>query len=332
MKPLRIAIIGAGIAGLACARQLQMAGVAVEVFDKARRVGGRLSSRRLALREGATLVDHGAQYFTARTPEFLECCTAALAAGAILPWPGRLDDQRAAALAGSADDVRYLGNPDMNALPRWLAQDLRVHCEAEVCGLRRVPAGWTLDFRASPSVGGFDALVVALPAEQTAVLLAAAAPALAAEAAAACTAPCWAGLFAFGELARWPDWWGLRPPSIQPLAWLARSRDGRGLIAHATPVWSRAHLESDPDAVMTALLEAIAALVPGLGQPEIATVHRWRYALVERAAGSAYGFDPALGVAVCGDWRLGPRVELAWTSGHTLGGALTGLLRCPPQA
>jgi cobalt-zinc-cadmium resistance protein CzcA len=84
--------------------------------------------------------------------------------------------------------------------------------------------------------------------------------------------------------------------------------------------------------VAKALLEAIAALVPGLGQPEVATVHRWRYALVERAAGSAYGFEPALGVATCGDWRLGPRVELAWTSGHTLGGVLPGLLRSSSQA
>jgi predicted amidohydrolase YtcJ len=57
---------------------------------------------------------------------------------------------------------------------------------------------------------------------------------------------------------------------------------------------------------MTALLEAIAALVPGLGQPEVATVHRWRYALVERAAGSAYGFDRrGVGDAMAAGFQVG---------------------------
>jgi hypothetical protein len=69
------------------------------------------------------------------------------------------------------------------------------------------------------------------------------------------------------------------------------------------------------------------ALLPGVGAAEFTTVHRWRYALVEQAAGSDFGFDPALGLAVCGDWRLGPRVELAWTSGDALGRALPDLLR-----
>ena len=32
--------------------------------------------------------------------------------------------------------------------------------------------------------------------------------------------------------------------------------------------------------------------------------------------------DPALGLGVCGDWRLGPRVEWAWTSGDALGARL----------
>ena len=181
-------------------------------------------------------------------------------------------------------------------------------------------------------MGGFAAVVVALPAEQTATLLENVSPTLAAEAGGAYSAPCWAGLFGFGRAARWPDWQALRPADGHPLGWLARCRDGRGLIAHATPCWSLAHLEEPAAAVQTALLAAVHEFAPGLGMPEVATVHRWRYALVEQVVGSPFGFDPALALGVCGDWRLGPRVEFAWASGDALGVALPGLLQSAVQA
>jgi predicted NAD/FAD-dependent oxidoreductase len=60
MDDVRIAVIGAGIAGLACAREIARADVAVTVFEKARGLGGRLATRR----DGNLAFDHGAQYLT----------------------------------------------------------------------------------------------------------------------------------------------------------------------------------------------------------------------------------------------------------------------------
>ena len=65
--PRRIAVIGAGIAGLSCATELQGAGVTVRIFEKSRGPGGRMSTRR----GEAWPCDHGAQFFTAQDPEFL---------------------------------------------------------------------------------------------------------------------------------------------------------------------------------------------------------------------------------------------------------------------
>ena len=59
-------MIGAGLAGIACAARLQDAGVAVRVFEAQRAPGGRLATRRFA---GATF-DHGAQFLTATDPGF----------------------------------------------------------------------------------------------------------------------------------------------------------------------------------------------------------------------------------------------------------------------
>ena len=58
---MKVAIIGAGIAGLTAARELVERGAQVKVFEKARGLGGRLSTKRLVWGK----LDIGAQYFTA---------------------------------------------------------------------------------------------------------------------------------------------------------------------------------------------------------------------------------------------------------------------------
>ena len=60
-------VIGAGIAGMTCARRLADAGRRVTVIDKGRRPGGRLSTR--TSRSGPVF-DHGAQFFTSRLDAF----------------------------------------------------------------------------------------------------------------------------------------------------------------------------------------------------------------------------------------------------------------------
>ena len=61
-----LAVVGAGIAGLACATKLQEAGLKVRLFEKSGGASGRMSTRR----GNGWQCDHGAQYFTARHPDF----------------------------------------------------------------------------------------------------------------------------------------------------------------------------------------------------------------------------------------------------------------------
>jgi predicted NAD/FAD-dependent oxidoreductase len=46
MASVHVAVIGAGIAGLACAREIARADARVTVFEKSRGLGGRLGTRR----------------------------------------------------------------------------------------------------------------------------------------------------------------------------------------------------------------------------------------------------------------------------------------------
>ena len=139
----RIAVVGAGIAGLACATELSALGVAVTVFDKGRGVGGRVATRR----EGSMHFNHGAQYVTARGASFRALLDFLVADGAAAPWP--------AAGAG-----RWTGMPGMSALARHMAAEsgAEMRLGQQVLFLRDDEVGWLL--RAVPAKEAFPGEVL----------------------------------------------------------------------------------------------------------------------------------------------------------------------------
>jgi renalase len=126
-----VAVVGAGLAGIACARALREAGVHVRVFEARRAPGGRLATRRFAVAS----FDHGAQYLTAFRPAFLQLLAQAAAAGAVERW--QPDWPR-------GPDALWVGAPAMNSLPRHLAFDLDVEYGARILRIERGRRGWTL--------------------------------------------------------------------------------------------------------------------------------------------------------------------------------------------
>ena len=72
-SPVSVAVVGAGLAGVACARGLQAAGVEVTVFDKSRGVGGRLATRRTTV----TLPGHAAPWWQVQQQTGPVCAIAA---------------------------------------------------------------------------------------------------------------------------------------------------------------------------------------------------------------------------------------------------------------
>ena len=317
------------MAGLACAGALHRAGAAVTLFDKSRRVGGRLATRRV---DGLRF-DHGAQYATVRDPAFATAMQAMAAAGLAAPWP-------------AAGEGRWCGVPGMSALARHMEQEGigTLHAERHVAFLHRDGQGenggdWRVRHRDAADTrpglvsdtggelaGPFDRVAVALPAPQAAGLLQP--HAFAAEAARAPMAPCWAAMLAFDDATVTPD---LLRPEAGPLRWIARdsSRPGRAAapecwVAHATPEWSRDHLEQPVEAVL-ATLRAVFAEETGIrASARYAGVHRWRYALAEAPLGRPALWDVTAGLGVCGDWCLGARVEAAFLSGRALAGMMAG--------
>jgi predicted NAD/FAD-dependent oxidoreductase len=82
-----VAIVGAGLSGLSAARYLVAQGLNVVIVEKSQGVGGRAATRRIHLPDGTVLlVDHGAQFFTARDPLFQAQVSTWLSQGVCFEW------------------------------------------------------------------------------------------------------------------------------------------------------------------------------------------------------------------------------------------------------
>lgn len=306
----RIAVIGAGMAGIACARHLHTLGLRPAVFEKSRGIGGRLATRRTT---SSLAFDHGAQYFTAKSAEFrtfIDAC----GPETISAWRPRGGGEPAL----GADWL--VSVPGMNGFLKQAAQGLDVRTETAVRGIERFKDGWRLHFDGSAEETLFDIVIVTAPAPQ-AMALTPFSPRLQTSLASIRMAPCWALMLA---LKTSPEIGQdvLRQPSPE-IAWLARNsgKPGRSFadetwVAHADPTWSQHNLELEKDAVLLHLVTAALACLGSKASEVMYTdVHRWRFAKVEHASGEPFLRDETGTVIVCGDGCLGPRVESAYLSG-----------------
>jgi renalase len=295
---MAVTVVGAGIAGVACAVQLRAAGVAVRVLDRARSVGGRMASPRLHGRP----VDLGAAYFTVSDPEFAEVVNRWQAAGLARPWTAELAVLTDGGRDRAAGPVRWAAPGGLRSLVRELA--------------------------AGPDVDGepTDTVVLAMPDPQAIRLLHPSSPA----AALLADRP-WRPSIAVA--AGWVSRsWDPLPAAFvnghPTLTSIADDGDRRGdgaavLVAHTTPGPARAH-DADPDAAVPAVLAALRELL-GVPDPEWTFAHRWRFAAPEDSRDEPFHLGPA-GVALAGDGWGPSKVETAWRSGTLLGRALVGRL------
>lgn len=331
-----VAIIGAGVAGLACARRLRQAGRHVVLFDKGRRPGGRVSTRRAEdLR-----FDHGAQFFTARDPRFAELVMQLERDGAVARWRGpfatlqggvRGEDPRPGA-------VRFVGTPGMSGLAGALAAGLDIRSGVRVERVLRDADGYVLELQASGNAdvrreGPFDEVVVTAPPRQAAELLREFGGDARGEAELQSGAlmPSLCAMVAFDEpLANAEG--GMFVVDDEVLGWAAHDggKPGRGgaatYVLHGAATWSLANFDRPPEDyavdLLAAFRRALAVEAAAMPAPQHLAGHRWGYAL-------AAGEPPAVpfvlersGLALCGDWLGGGRVEGAFVSGLELGDAM----------
>jgi renalase len=341
----RIAVIGAGMAGVVAARTLMRAGHDVQVFEKSRSAGGRMSTRETPF--GG--FDHGAQYFTVRDPRFEQALGNASVTPEQLvrPWAAnavRVLDPLGRVLSASlaSREMHFVPKPGMNALLGHWAKPLQLRTHTRLVAIERDSLHakrWQLRTHAEgntaqgnhPVYPNFDAVLLALPSAQSLELLRQGLhqPQWAERMEKVQVAPCWTLMLAFpqamqaGMCSLGPQWNAARSTHHR-VAWVAResSKPGRSPIerwtVQASADWSREHLEDDEARVTAKLLKAFAEITGIRAQPSHAQAHRWRYAKTEQALGQSHLWDASTGLGVAGDWCLGHRVEDAFVSGLSL--------------
>jgi predicted NAD/FAD-dependent oxidoreductase len=325
-----VVVVGAGLSGLACARELAQARRRVLVLDRARGVGGRCATRRV---EGQP-VDFGVAFLHGRDPAFL-AALGEVPATRLDGWP--------VAVAGAGrpcqpdafapGESRLAWQEGLSAFPKHLAAGLDVRLRAEVTSVALDGATVRLEVEGGEPVAA-ALVVLALAAEQADGLLATLpSPPREVEGARGLLAlarsqPCLALVAAYAPTAPPPPWHVLYPEDskiLQLVSHDSSKRPGaelRVLVYQAHPHWSAAHLE-DPAWPTAVRAEAARLLGPWAARPAVTEAHRWRHARNDRSAELAgpllLSLPGGARLGICGDrFAPGAGAEAAWRSGRAL--------------
>jgi predicted NAD/FAD-dependent oxidoreductase len=323
-----VVIIGAGIAGLTCAKHLHKRGLEVLVLDKGKGVGGRVATRRIG--DPPIAVDHGCQYLTADTDGFHRLLKDFLAQGIVTEWTRSLHTLDATGLHLDPLDAhrpRYICPQGMSSFAKALAQGLDVRLGIPVRGLEP-GSQWRIH---SPEGEWFArSVVVALPAPQILPLLQPwiqEYPNFASLLESATYAPCLSVMAGYGPQVL-PEWRGIRCIGDPDLAWIALDSSKRPnpqsspvLVIQSTAEMASQYGDAEAEALNQAaerLLRKVGQRLEGwMGSPQWFQIQRWRYAFAQETVGvTSLSTALPLPLVCAGDWCAGSRVEGAWLSGR----------------
>jgi hypothetical protein len=304
---MRVAVIGAGMAGLTAARLIAAAGHDVTVLDKGRRPGGRMATKQLGSPASA---DHGAQFFTARSEAFSAAVEGWLADGTVHEW----------CRGFSAEDghPRFAVANGMAELAAHLSVGLDVRSSVHVDAVRSAGPRWAVTWppghRGPGGLIEADVVVLTPPTPQSAALVAgvAAIPQVA-------YAPTISLLVSLAGPPALPFPGGIQLDDDPTWSWVGDNMAKGVSTVPAVTLHTRADVAvvrwNDADASL--LVDLSRAALPWLGGAEIIDVqlHRWRYATPLEQQPEPCLVQAGGRLVFAGDAFGGPRIEGAFLSG-----------------
>ncbi len=318
----RIAIIGAGLSGVILGQKLSQKADVV-IFEKAKGVGGRMSTRYAY----PFVFDHGAQCFTARTKDFQTFLSPFMESGIIAEWKGQIINLEVGKECTSHlyHEPHLVAAPNMNSLCKAIAASLNIRTNCEVAPLTIPKRGkWKLYTKDDRILGDYDWVISTLPPEQT--------------------------LHLFGRyinenepinLARMQSCYalmlGFNKPFEQPLIaakvynnpikWISvnsskpkRNSQTTCFVIHSRANWAKLHIDYDIQKVETFLLKEFSGVTNiDIKNPDYISTHRWRYSIVGTTNKPGSYIDVRLGLAATSDWCETSRIEQVWFHAQKLG-------------
>ncbi|RVU82728.1 FAD-dependent oxidoreductase [Leucothrix sargassi] len=307
----QVLIIGAGMAGLSAAKDLQAAGKQVLVIDKSRGLGGRMANRRMG--DGA-IAEHGAQFVTARSDRFKSLMSEWEAAGVVKEW------FRSGGEHGDAYP-HYRGNPTMSAMAKQLAQGIDTALGKRAASVALEDGQWLTTLESGETITS-DEILITSPVPQTLALLEAGNVALSDTHKAQLEGieydPCITVMAVLHHEPEVPEPGGLAM-SVGPFSWLADNvqkgiTEVPTITLQANADYSRENWDRDRNEVGQELLTMAEHLLGA--SVKSFQVHAWLYSkpvAVEDSPCLVVSDSPKMVLA--GDAFDGPKVEGAVLSG-----------------
>ena len=342
MNGPQVVVVGAGIAGLACARELARRRVPAVVLDRARGVGGRCATRHVDGRP----VDFGTFYLHAQSAGFAGALGELDPAGRIEGWPARVREPKLACQPDSLlpGSVRFARRDGVNAFPRHLALGLDVRLERRVTALAEDGARLRVEVAGAGPLAADIAVVAGAVTESLALAepLVAGWPGAAARLERIRAVPHIATLTVmagYGD-APPPDfdaWFPLEATMLHAIGNDSSKREPGAelaLVLQARPRFSLEHLDAPPEEWTRELVwEAAELMGPWAGRPRWTRSHAWRTARVlpRDVLGEAFLFErepgrPGPRVAVIGDaFARDAGMEAAYLSGVAMAERIASL-------
>lgn len=328
-----VMIIGAGLSGLMAARQLQDAGLRVTVMEKSVSVGGRLATRRI----GAGVADHGAQFFTVRTPQFRAFVDDWIDRKLAYVWSYGFSD---GSLNTTPTDghPRYAVHGGMNNLAKHLAEGLRdIRLNHHIVTATYDEQGWIFQDE-NANLFTSHGLIMTPPMPQTITILEEGAtflpPHQKSQVATIEYAPCLTGIFAIeGGRVTLPS-----PGAIQRrtgnVTWIADNYQ-KGISPHAIVItvqasedYSKQLWDSPDERILNALITDLRIFMDERVHIREAQLKRWRYSRpVNPRSDYCMVVDIDQPLVLAGDCFGDARVEGAALSGLAAADAILQLIK-----
>jgi renalase len=291
-----VAVIGAGMAGLSCARRLRQAGYSVAVVEKSRGAGGRVATRRVQ----GTRADHGARYLEPQGEAVQGLIDVLVDRDILKLWTDTVWEFRQGEMFSNPNSC-YIAPGGMNAVGKYLAHDLEIWFGRRVQAISITNQMWHLSLEVTddnlelPQELIAKAVVVAIPAIQALMFLNSEIGLQSDfldKLGSVNYDPCITVMAGYPAAKQQdlsnlnPQWQAVTFRDDSNLAWIGLDSTKRlqsqqpVFVVHSNAAFADRHLEStDLPTVGQALLDRTSEhLIPWLKEPEWLQVHRWRYA------------------------------------------------------
>ena len=321
-----VAVIGAGIAGLTCARKLQQAGKSVVLIDKSRGLGGRLATRRLA----GTHADHGVCYLQAKGDRFGQWIDELVSTGILRIWT--IGIHRLAADGSLQSPPKfancYAAPLGATSIAKYLGRDLEIVGDKLITAIDPIADGWRLSSKDPEfSLTAAQVVIATPPAQALAITKAAVDRTCIQQLSSVQFSRSITAIAVYPTTDQIPaaaiPWQGIQCIEHPTLAWIGLDSSKQlnptqpVLVIQSSAAFAEQYFDA-PDLTIAGqkLVDTIAHLIPTLTTPELVQVHRWGYAFAQNPLSDLFlTAQTAAPMYFGGDWCGGNRVESAYLSG-----------------